>query len=247
MKRMTSMLVLGLLAGCATAPAPKAPIGFDDPNLKAVRSILQKGQSTDAIFKTGKPFAFVLLDDNDPGRNKKICDAYQGLTTPHLASLNPANKVVPTYWPVKLSGLSQDQQDNLACPDMLANYDHQRAMQIANIFNLPSASSAYIMAVDGAGKSFYINIDNGSKKQLKQVMWAWFKTAALHGDRNGIEVKEWWRSAAEDLCGKNFVVEAAKAFLPGWAGFVVGIVLDKGKCKLETPVRPPVPPATVSA
>lgn len=246
MKRFASLLAFGLLAGCATAPV-LTPVGFEDPKLKAVRSILQQGQPTDAIFKTGKPFAFVLLDDNDSGRNKKICDAYQGLTTPDLANLNPNNKVVPTYWPVKLSGLSQDQQNNLPCSTMLANYDHQRAMQIANIFDLPSASSAYIMAVDGAGKTFYINIDNGSKKQLKQVMWAWYKTAALNGGQDGIELKEWWRSAAEDLCGKDFVVEAAKAFLPGWAGFAVGIVLDKGKCKLETPNRAPVPPSTVTA
>src|SRR3546814_6731942 len=73
MKRFASLLAFSLLAGCAVAPV-RTPVGFGDPNLKAVRSILQQGQPTDAIFKTGKPFAFVLLDDNDSGRNKKICE-----------------------------------------------------------------------------------------------------------------------------------------------------------------------------
>lgn len=245
MKRTIAVIMLSLLAGCATTT--KKPVGFDDPKLKAVRSILQKNQPTDLIFKTGKPFAVVLLDDNDAGRNKKICKAYQTLTTKKLSALNPANNPVPTFWPVTLSGLNQAQQDDLSCQEMLASYDHERAMKIANIFTLPSYSSAYIMAVDGSGKTFYINIDNGSNKQLKTVMSAWFKTAALHGGKDGIELKEWWRAAAEDLCGKDFVVEAAKAFLPGWAGFAVGLILDKGKCKLETPVRPPVPPSSVMA
>jgi len=200
------------------------------------------------VFATRKPLAFIILDNNDPKRNMKICSAFEDLpTSAFVQDIAPSANPVPTFWLLKSKEVPEEGAAD-RCKKLVANFDFKRANQLASTFKLPKVSSAYLMAVDGSGKTFFVNINNGSQEQLNGLMRVWFATAAGNPDKNGIQLQEWWRSVAKEVCGEDFIKVAAQAILPGWAGSLMGILVkSSGECKLEKPKGKPPAPADVIA
>jgi len=193
--------------------------------------------------------AFIILDNNDPKRNMKICAAFEDLpTSEFVQDVAPSANPVPTFWLLKGKDVPEEGPSD-RCKKLVAEFDFKRANQLAATFKLPKVSSAYLMAVDGSGKTFFVNINNGSQDQLNGLMRAWFATAANNADKNGIQLQEWWRSVAKEVCGEQFVKVAAQAILPGWAGSLMGILVKAGgECKLQKPnAQPPAPTAAIAS
>lgn len=243
--KLAILATTAFLAGCSTVAS--APVGFNDGSLVSTRKAMGSDETIQSVFASKKPVAFVILDNDDPGRNKKICEAFNKLPTAvQVGDLNPNATPVPTFWFVKSTGLSANAIQAMNCTSLLAEYDQTRADTLAMAYHL-KPSAAYILAVDGNGKSFYINMNNGSKSQLANAMRSWFTVAAAN-DATGMDLKEVWRKVAEKLgCDSGFIHTVFTSVFPGWVGSLLGLAQDAAGCHVETPPQSAPNPTTVIA
>lgn len=229
--------VLAITAGCAaqvgTGPTP-TPIEESTANYRAVRAVEWAGADLAAMLAAPHAKAFILLDNNDNGRNKKICNAFQELPSGKIINAVTSAVAVPTYWLMKTANPGNVTIDGLTCKQLLAGFDYARAKQIGNAYKIPKQSRPYIIAIDSKGKAFYIDIDKASKDQIRQAMTGWYDAASQSPGEDGTAYVVWWRRLAQQMCSDSFFQTVAASLVPGFAAPVLGLAIDKAGCKAET-------------
>lgn len=234
MRKILILTAVGLLAGCTKNTSPS--VGFDDPTLVAGRDYIFSEESLEDTV-TGKPRAFVILDKGnvftkDDGRNMELCRVFESKleTVDQTRTLNPTATVVPTYWLVDAEGVANIEDMEKRCRWLVKNHDIEKANQLISVYNLPRSSTAYLVAIDGNNRAFWIDIDDGSAEQIEKVMRRWFEVASLHAGKPGYTVLD-WTAAFDEICRNDLTTLLPQPF--GSIGKVsLGVFFRDGNCAI---------------
>lgn len=257
---LISMFVL-VLAACQAAPEPvpvampnipppPAPlpppptsndaqfVGFDTPGLLSGKAYISGNGDTRQLTHAGHPVAFLLLNESDKGRARKICKAYEGLN-PVAGEGEEGSDLnrVPLYWMYRTGDAPKDEDVKKRCKKLVDGYNFSRARELKRTWGLGDLKNGtYLVAHDGnpdadEHRIFYIRIDAGTDKQMTDVMEGWFSIAAENPEAEGYAV------ASKNLITKiwdTFGCDAIGAVtdLVPMGKTVAGIALGKGKCSV---------------
>jgi len=243
MKNLIPLCSALALAGCATvaplppapvapppsaagAPPPPAAIGFEG-NYVSVRDYLLRSEP----LQFDRTQAFVILDDDDRGRNMKICRAFERLVSAEdAAQIMPEHVPVETHWMLNATQVPSGDLD-AKCGAMIDQFDRTRANALLTKYGL-ERSTAYLLALDGQDRAFYLDIDSGSQAQLDAAMAEWFSAAAKSPDSEGEKLQDIATQIASRLCATSVL-----NWLPNWAGQVIGLIWRDGECQAPATAR----------
>ncbi|MBD59111.1 MAG: hypothetical protein CL808_03175 [Citromicrobium sp.] len=217
MKKLLATSAILMLAGCAPMAAedlPPSPV-FAQPDLQAIKAYMGPDDPIKGATEVGAPVAYILLDDNDRGRNIKVCRAFEKLASESdLPPFGAQNTYAPTFWmlttdddipPIDMSADEDDRYDE-RCDFLVDNFDHTRAGYIAQAASVPKLSSVYLVATDSE-RVFWVRMDSGSQDDLDGVMNYWFAGAA-RSDLAGVSLL----NRAQKLCNPALASQLDAAF-----------------------------------
>lgn len=169
------------MAACASRPEPVAPppspIGDYAPSF-SVRELA--GPST---YLGPIPTAVILLKPDQGSRNAAFCSGYQRLDTAGQVaetSVYAAN-AVPFRWPMKSGDL---EAAPMACGDLLAGYDYERAQAFLAALGQTSEGAAAVVG-DGPfiaellpdGSILVVSGSNKSLDEIRRLPGSWLTQA----------------------------------------------------------------------
>lgn len=224
-----ALFVFGI-SGCATNMASDSSfVEATSVGSFAAREYLLP-ENIGKAFADPRVKAFVVLDVNDPGRNMKICEAYERLPTATIyENMGLGANIVPTYWAVS-EHVPDNDNKTAKCQQMVDKYVFPISSAIQRFAKTPRSSTAYLVAMDNE-RTFYFDLDDGSQEKLDEVMTAWFATAAKNADLPGITLTDWLTGPLGTLC-KDGWYEALVQNLPAGKAIndVVALSFRDGEC-----------------
>ncbi|WP_234421038.1 hypothetical protein [Erythrobacter sp. EC-HK427] len=247
---LTAIAAAATLSGCASI-APSANVGgpfAGAEGMVSARNYLLPSQHAAALTDEGIR-AFILLDNDDFGRNRKICRAFERLPDAGLyEEIGMGDQVAPVHWPL-VRPISEDLTGDARCNALIENYSWPIGTVVYRMANLPRPSTVYLVAMDGRD-SFYFDIDDGSQAQLDQIFLGWHEYAALNQGQAGTTLKDRITQIVEAICGSG-MYDILMSRLPEGrlVSDVVGIAYRDGECAAaltyaEGPAVPTVGPVS---
>ncbi|MAM40671.1 MAG: hypothetical protein CL949_19700 [Erythrobacter sp.] len=129
--------------------------------------------------KTSGPKAVILLDPKNPGKNKKMCNAFvEGLpTVPSVERFSDA-KALPIFWLLTHEISPADVKN---CKALLEAYDFDQAQVLMGVYGRAGSKGPILVAEDVDRQFFAIDFLKANEKDMRRVLATWFQNPPLNG------------------------------------------------------------------